>query len=69
MYMGSMIILYKKSMIQKLLYGISGFHVSKKEEEILEIANRQILRNMGGLPSSTPNTGLSLRWSFHVLAE
>lgn len=58
MYMISIIILYKKCMISKLIYGLSGFNLTKAENEQIALANRRIIRGMANLPTSTPKAAL-----------
>ena len=57
-YMRSLIIVYKKCFLPKLLFGLAGIPVNKKEIETLENTNRKVIRNMLNLPSSTPKIAL-----------
>ena len=40
------------------LYGMGAFAITKKEEEMMEITARKILRNFGNLPQGTPKIAL-----------
>ena len=57
-HMNTMIILYKKCVIPKLLYEMGVFAITKKEEEMKELTARKILRNFGNLPQGTPKIAL-----------
>ena len=57
-YMKSLIIVYKKCFLPKLLFGLAGIPMNKKEIEVLENINRKVIRNMLNLPSSTPKIAL-----------
>ena len=46
-------------MIPKLLYAMGAFAITKKEEEMMELTARKILRNFGNLPQGTPKIALS----------
>ena len=56
--MPSLLIIYKKCFIPKILYGLVGVPLRKSEIEKLEIINRKVLRNILNLPSSTPKVAL-----------
>ena len=58
MYMQSIIILYKKCMLPKLIYGLVGFYLSENEIDKIEKINRKLIRKMGRLPISTTNAVL-----------
>ena len=63
-YMRSLIIVYKKCFLPKLLYGLAGIPMNKKEIEGLENTNRKVIRNMLNLPSSTPKIALYNEFGF-----
>ena len=54
----TMLILYEKCFIPKLVFGFTGFYMSEKEVERMENINRNILRNFAGLPKCTPKLTL-----------
>ena len=54
----TMLILYKKCFIPKLVFGFTGFYTSEKEVERMENINRNILRKFDGLPKCTPKSAL-----------
>ena len=53
-----MITLYKKCMISKLLYGLTGFSMTHTKIEKIENVNRKIIRNTGRLSNATPKAAL-----------
>ena len=57
-YMHRMIILYKKCMISKLLYGLTGFSMTNSEVDKIENVNRKLIRNMRRLSNATPKVEL-----------
>ena len=56
--MHSLMIIYNKCFIPKILYGLAGVSLRKADWEHLEIINAKVLKNMLNLPSSTPRMGL-----------
>ena len=54
----SLLILYRKCFIPKILYDLIGIPLRKNEWEKLEVINRKVLRNFLNLPDSTPRVGL-----------
>ena len=57
-YLRSLLIIYEKSFVQKMLYGISGIPMNKQHWDKLERIDRKVLRNFLNLPSSTPKVSL-----------
>ena len=57
-YLRSLLIIYEKSFVQKMLYGLSGIPMNKEHWEKLERMDRRVLRNFLNLPSSTPKISL-----------
>ena len=52
-FVSSLLILYRKCFIPKILYGLIGIPLRKNEWEKLEVINRKVLRNFLNLPAST----------------
>ena len=61
-YIQSILILYQKCFIPKLLYGITGFNIKEKEMETIETLNRKVLRNFLNLPKCTPKAALYIEF-------
>ena len=60
MYIQSMLTIYQKCFIPKILYGLAGFKTTKAELKQLELLNRTIIRNFLHLPQCTPIASLYL---------
>ena len=58
MFIQSMIVIYQKCFIPKLLYGLTGFKINKTEMDTLGRINRTILRNFLSIPQSTPKVAI-----------
>ena len=54
----AMIIIYKKSILPKLIFGLAAFATTKQEDERFEKIVRKIIRNFANLPNSTPKVVL-----------
>ena len=54
----ALIIIYKKSILPKLIFGMAAFATTKQEDESFEKIVRQIIRNFANLPISTPKVAL-----------
>ncbi len=54
----TMLIIYKKCFLPKILYGLSSFKITKSEEEKFDIEIRSILSNFGNLPQGTSKAAL-----------
>ena len=54
----SLLILYKKCFVKKLLYGLAGIPLTQQCWEKIGIIDRKVLRNFLNLPSSAPTIGL-----------
>ena len=57
-YLRSLLILYEKCFVHKMLHGLSGIPMSKQHWTKLELIDRKVLRNFLNLPSSTPKVSL-----------
>ena len=57
-YLPSLLIIYKKCFIRKMLYGLAGIPLTQQCWERLEIIDRKVLRSFLNLPSSSPCIGL-----------
>ena len=57
-YLRSMLILYEKCFVKKMLYGIPGIPMNQQHYDKLERIDRKVLRNFLNLPSSTPKISL-----------
>ena len=57
-YTQSLLILYEKCFVMKILYGLAGIPINKKSLEHIERIDRKVLRNFLNLPSSTPKISL-----------
>ena len=57
-YVISLLILYEKCFVHKMLYGLAGIPMNKMQWEKLGRIDRKVLRNFLNLPSSTPKTSL-----------
>ena len=57
-YLRSLLILYEKSFVQKMLYGLAGIPMNNKHWDKLERIDRRVLRNFLNLPSSAPKVSL-----------
>ena len=57
-YLISLLILYEKRFVPKLLYGLSGIPLNSLQWEKLEAIDRKVLRSFLNLPSSTPKISL-----------
>ena len=57
-YLRSMLIIYEKCFVQKMLYGLSGIPMNQKQWDKLERIDRKVLRNFLNLPSSTSKVSL-----------
>ena len=57
-YMQSLLILYEKCFVLKILYGLAGIPMNKKSLEKIELIDRKVLRNFLNLPSCTPKVSL-----------
>ena len=57
-YLISLLILYEKSFVMKMLHGLSGIPMNEYQWDKLELIDRKVLRNFLNLPSSTPNISL-----------
>ena len=56
--MQSLLILYEKCFVLKILYGLAGIPMNKKSLEKIELIDRKVLRNFLNLPSCTPKVSL-----------
>ena len=54
----ALIIIYKKSILPKLIFGMAAFATTKQEDESFEKIVRQIIRNFANLPISTAKVAL-----------
>ena len=54
----SLLILYEKCFVHKMLHGLSGIPMNKQHWLKLELIDRKVLRNFLNLPSSTPKISL-----------
>ena len=61
-YIQSILILYQKCFIPKLLFGITGFNIKEKEMETIETLNRKVIRNFLNLPKCTPKAALYIEF-------
>jgi hypothetical protein len=57
-YLQSLLILYEKCFVHKMLYGLAGIPMNKKSLEKIELIDRKVLRNFLNLPSCTPQISL-----------
>ena len=57
-YLRSLLVLYEKCFVHKMLHGLSGIPMNKQHWEKLELVDRRVLRNFLNLPSSTPKVSL-----------
>ena len=57
-YLISLLILYEKRFVPKMLYGLSGIPLNQSQWEKLGTIDRRVLRNFLNLPSSTPKVSL-----------
>ena len=53
----ALIIIYNKCILPKLIFGMATFATTKQDESLGKIV-RQIIRNFGNLPISTPRVRL-----------
>ena len=54
----SLLIIYKKCFVKKLLYGLAGIPLTQQCWDKIGIIDRKVLRNFLNLPSSAPTFGL-----------
>ena len=54
-YLRSLLVLYEKCFVHKMIYGLSGIPLNATQVAKLETIDRKVLRNFLNLPSSTPN--------------
>ena len=57
-YLRSLLVLYEKCFVHKMIYGLSGIPLNATQVAKLETIDRKVLRNFLNLPSSTPNISL-----------
>lgn len=57
-YLSSLLVIYRKCFIHRLLFGLAAKTLNEKEIEELEAINKRLLRNVLSLPSSTPVVAL-----------
>ena len=57
-YIQSLLIIYKKSFVLKLLYGLAGIPIKSKNLDYIELIDRKVLQNFLNLPSCTPKVSL-----------
>ena len=62
MYGQSMLILHERCFVPKLCSGLTGFSISEKEMEKVEVIERNILRNYLNLPQSSPKAALYIEF-------
>ena len=66
-YIQTMLVLYRKCFLPKLLYGFNGFYIKDSEIEKLEVINRKIIRNFAGLPKCAPKISLNIEFGIMPL--
>ena len=52
--------LWRTYAIPRCIYGLKIMSITNKDHEILELAQRKILRQLQGLPNNTANTAVYL---------
>ena len=57
-YLFSLLVIYEKCFVPKMLYGLIGIPLQNNNWEKLELIDRKVLRNFLNLPSSTPKVSL-----------
>ena len=57
-YLNSLLVIYRKCFVQKLLYGLAGVALNNEQYEKVETIDRKVIRNFLNLPSSTPKSSL-----------
>jgi hypothetical protein len=57
-YLRSLLVIYEKCFVKKMLYGLAGIPLQSTQWEKLEVIDRKVLRNFLNLPSSTPKISL-----------
>ena len=53
-YLSSLLILYEKCFVHKMIHGLAGIPMNTSQWEKLESTDRKVLRNLLNLPSATP---------------
>ncbi len=57
-YLNSLLIIYEKCFVRKLLYGLAGIALNAEQLEKVETIDRKVIRNFLNLPTSTPKCSL-----------